>query len=125
MKFAAAYYLLLIYATVIAKPVIPVIEDSVFHCFAEAYHIATVHAKYGSNHLQKQIANTNDDNTNNTNKNTLKEDNSVTLHIASIQQIQSYPINKLKKLFFIQPQTALNKIFIHVIFPPPKPLDIF
>jgi hypothetical protein len=44
MKFAIAYYLLLIYSTVILKPLIPVAEDALFHCFAEAYHIASVHA---------------------------------------------------------------------------------
>ena len=61
MKFAIAYYLLLIYATVILKPLIPVVEDVLIHCFAEAYHVATVHAKYGNNHLEKELANTNDD----------------------------------------------------------------
>ena len=56
MKFATAYYLLLIYTTVILKPLIPVAEDALFHCFAEAYHVATVHAVEGKDHVEKEMA---------------------------------------------------------------------
>src|SRR6476619_1477623 len=56
MKFATAYYLLLIYATVMLKPLIPVAEDALFHCFAEAYHVATVHVLEGKDHVEKEMA---------------------------------------------------------------------
>jgi len=56
MKFATAYYLLLIYTTVTLKPLIPVAEDALFHCFAEAYHVATVHAIEGKDHVKKEMA---------------------------------------------------------------------
>ena len=56
MKFTTAYYLMLIYLTVICKPLIPVICDAVDHSFSDAIHIATIHAKYGNNHVALQIA---------------------------------------------------------------------
>lgn len=120
MKFAVAYYLLLIYSTVILQPLIPVAEDALFHCFAEAYHIATVHAKYGNDHVEKEIAGTNDNNANNNNKNTLKDDNSVRMHIAIADQTQCACVITRKTLFFIQPESFSGKIFLSVIIPPPK-----
>ena len=56
MRFATAYYFLLLYAMVILKPVIPVAEDALFHCFALAYHVATVHAIEGKDHVEKEMA---------------------------------------------------------------------
>lgn len=56
MKFSIAYYFLLLYITVIVKPLIPVAIDAWDHTFAEARHIVTVHAKYGAHHLEKQLA---------------------------------------------------------------------
>jgi len=55
MKQRIAYYFLLIYTLVLLKPIIATIQDGLSHLFAEAIHIATVHAKYGSNHLQREV----------------------------------------------------------------------
>ncbi len=120
MKFALAYYLLLIYATVILKPIIPLAEDSLAHCFAEAYHEATVHAKYGNNHLEKEEADTNDSNDNNNNKNVLKEDSANSTHIIFIIEDYCRRIINTKILYVLKPISSLQKIIVSKIFPPPK-----
>ena len=56
MRATIAYYMLILYATVMFKPLIPIAEDFLSHSFSEAIHIATVHAIYGSNHLQKELS---------------------------------------------------------------------
>jgi hypothetical protein len=38
------------------KPLLPVAEDALFHCFAEAYHVATVHVIEGKDHVEKEMA---------------------------------------------------------------------
>lgn len=55
MKADIAYYLLLLYLTVILKPLIPLVSDLLSHGFNEIEHMATVHAKYGSHHLEKEL----------------------------------------------------------------------
>lgn len=120
MKFALAYYLLLIYSTVILKPLIPVIEDGLSHCFAEAYHIATVHAKYGNNHLENEIAGTSDNTDNSSNKNTLKEDDAVSVHVVSIEENCCFEIANTILSYIIQPKSPLCKIVLSKTVPPPK-----
>ncbi len=56
MKYAVAYYLFLLYCTVLLRCAIPVACDALSHVFNEEEHIATIHAMYGYNHLQKEIA---------------------------------------------------------------------
>lgn len=58
MRFTAAYFLLLFYTTVLFGQLVPIVKDVLSHIFAEAIHIATVHAKHGSNHLSKEIEDT-------------------------------------------------------------------
>ncbi|MEP6466448.1 MAG: hypothetical protein ABJB05_09080 [Parafilimonas sp.] len=120
MKFAIAYYLLLIYSTVILKPLIPVAEDAVFHCFAEAYHVATVHAIYGNNHLAKEEANATDDSNNNSAKNTLKTEDAVAFHILATPQDYSIQIFNPQRIYYINPKTPLHKIVLTKPAPPPK-----
>lgn len=63
MRFTAAYYLFLLYLTIMLKPLLPVVNDSIAHFFAEAKHIAVVHAKYGVHHASVEMAsNAADDN---------------------------------------------------------------
>jgi hypothetical protein len=38
------------------RPLIPLVKDAWDHAFSETIHIATVHAKYGANHLEKELA---------------------------------------------------------------------
>jgi hypothetical protein len=55
VRFTNAYFLFLIYTTAMFGQLIPIIKDVLSHTFAEAIHIATVHTRYGNNHLSKEI----------------------------------------------------------------------
>lgn len=120
MKFAVAYYLLLIYLTVMLQPLIPIAEDALFHCFAEAYHVATVHAKYGNNHLETALANDEKDDNSGKNQTSAKNVEQTLVHIAT-KEIST--LNTLKsrseKIFCCFTQ-KLCTIHILKIFPPPK-----
>lgn len=56
MKQPAAYYLLLLYCTLMVRCAMPVACDALSHLFNAEAHIATVHAIYGSHHLQAEVA---------------------------------------------------------------------
>ncbi len=56
MKHPGAYYLLLLYCTLMVKCAAPVACDALSHLFNEEDHIAIVHAVYGSHHLQTEVA---------------------------------------------------------------------
>lgn len=119
MKFTLAYYLLLIYATVILNPVIPIVKDGLSHCFAQAYHIATVHAIYGDNHIEKQMAGANDDSNSNT-KNIIKEDGAASIHLSVLLYFTFKKITPFKTSYIQQPEFFLHKIFLNIVVPPPK-----
>jgi hypothetical protein len=118
MKFAAAYYLLLIYVTVILKPLIPVAEDALEHCFAEAYHVATVHAVEGNDHVEKEMAasGANDDSS----KNQKADKTEQTIHETAIDFtfnfLNPYP------LIYSYPciNASLSNIYIDFVNPPPR-----
>lgn len=80
MKFTTAYYLLLLYALLMLKPLIEITADALSHTFAEAYHIQTVHAKYGNNHVELALADTAADN--DTKNNSTKTAEQITVHIS-------------------------------------------
>ena len=73
MRFPVAYYLLVLYCSVMIRCALPVACDAFSHIFNEEEHIATVHAAYGSNHLQAEVAST-------------VSDNKTPHHAASVQQ---------------------------------------
>jgi hypothetical protein len=118
MKFATAYYLLLIYATVMLKPLIPVAEDALFHCFAEAYHVATVHAIEGKNHVEKEMAASGADDTSSKKQQADKAEQSI--HETTIDYTLSplipYP------LICVYPfiKESIRNIYIDFINPPPR-----
>ncbi len=119
MKFAAAYYLLLIYLTVILQPLIPIAEDELFHCFADAYHVATVHAKYGNNHVDIALANDTDD-SNNKNQSAPKSGEQSTVHISIKEQPLEHFIKiQPEKIFYYTFEKPCT-IFILKNIPPPK-----
>jgi hypothetical protein len=65
VRFTTSYFLFVLYVIAVFGQLIPIASDFISHSFSEAIHIATVHAKYGSNHLGREIENTTRDNTNN------------------------------------------------------------
>lgn len=108
MRAPVAYYMMILYFTVMFKPLIPIVSDALSHTFAEAIHIATVHAIYGSNHLQKELADTGSENSNGKHQHTTNGEEQVQLHISAntcvydfnyLPPAKNYSSNKLYKLF--------------------------
>ncbi len=120
MRYTTAYYLMLLYVTVMFKPLIPIISDALSHTFSETIHIETVHAKYGSNHLEKELAASGTDNANNKNQNTITSEDQVLIHVASNEIKYHFGLNSIIKDYpFCKPFT-LSSVFIIKAGPPPK-----
>ncbi len=118
MRWTIAYYLILLYTTVMVKPLIPITSDTLSHLFSETEHIATIHAKYGAHHLEKELSQTNTDNTNH--QTTLSPEEFVLVHIAPNEI--SYELNlysNIRQYLEMRPH-IFNLIFIFKDTPPPK-----
>ncbi|MEP6514433.1 MAG: hypothetical protein ABJA79_11220 [Parafilimonas sp.] len=120
MKFTTAYYLMLIYSTVMLSPVIPIITDAVSHSFAEAYHISAIHAKYGANHLENELANSASENDNGKNQATVKSEEQVPVHISTDECIIDFSFSITSESFQSLKPCSLSSIFIGKQIPPPK-----
>jgi hypothetical protein len=81
VKSPAAYYLLLLYITVVLKPLIPIATDWYQHAFNEIEHVAHVHEIYGSHHLQHEIADAGSGEDHHNNQPTLRSDDQVPFHL--------------------------------------------
>ena len=121
MKFPIAYYLLLLYLTVMLKPLMPVISDAWDHTFAESIHIATVHAKYGANHLQSVLAdNASENNANSKNQNTVKSSEVVPAHLVENECASMFTSNNTCSTFNPLPVNKCVSVFLAMHLPPPK-----
>ena len=118
MKFAAAYYLLLIYSTVILKPLIPVAEDALMHCFGEAWHIATVHAAEGSNHVEKEISASGANDDSSKNQKTDKTEQAIHETAINYALIPLNPCPSISDYAFLK--ESISNIYIDFINPPPR-----
>ena len=120
MRAAIAYYMMILYFTVMFKPLIPIVKDTISHTFAEAIHIATVHAIYGSNHLQKEIAESDGGNTNNKHQNNTNGEEQVQIHIVVKSCIYNFlPLATVKNYFYYKYCNLLAGYIIK-FSPPPK-----
>ena len=120
MRFPIAYYLLLIYITVMFRPLVPIVSDVVSHTFSEAIHIATVHAIYGTNHLEKELSNTTSDNTDNKHQSNINPEDLVPVHVSTNVCMFEFCCNKETTGYS---SLRLNRVipgFISRNYPPPK-----
>ena len=118
MRFSTAYYLLLIYSLMMLKPLLPVVSDLLSHVFAEAIHIATVHAKYGSHHLEKELETTARDNSKNHNA-VISEEN-FTVHVSTNEYSYYFYRGGQNKNYPVLRIDSMEDILIPKQAPPPK-----
>lgn len=118
MKFTLAYYLILLYSSVILNPVIPIVSDVLSHEFAEAYHIAMVHAKYGANHLQQELTNT--ANENGQHKKNLDEQSQTGTHLPVLMNNGIEGNISSSQKFAALHVLAYPNIYLKKVSPPPK-----
>lgn len=120
MKSPTAYYLLLLYATIMFKPLIPALSDAWEHAFHEMEHKSLVHATFGSQHLQQEMAESNAASDNGKCSNSLKPGDEVPFHVP----VNGYANNQAPKIFiplsdYLKP-VKLSAVFISREGPPPK-----
>ena len=120
MRVPIAYYLMLLYVTVMFKPLIPIVSDTLSHTFSEAIHIATVHAIYGSHHLENELSNTASDNANGKHQNSINAEDQVPLHVSTNERLYDFCFNKTDKDYSSLKLYKLKSGFILKNFPPPK-----
>lgn len=120
MRQNIVYYLLLLYLTVMLKPLMPFVGDITSHFFAEAYHETTVHAKYGVNHVDKEIADTGRENDTNKHQGTTRTEEPVPFHLLGKECHFTFSVNPNPKPFNIFKGVWLPSILLSVQAPPPK-----
>lgn len=102
------------------KPLIPIITDVWEHQFNEIEHIATVHEKYGSHHVEKESADNNSNDDNHRGSNTLKSEDQVLFHILEDGYKNAFILNAFEKQFVPLRHSKLASILMDWDGPPPK-----
>jgi hypothetical protein len=114
-----SFYLVLVYSSMIVKPVLPIVSDSLSHAFALAKHLATVHAIYGADHLQQEITETSQGQEKSKTQNQLRPDNPVCLH--TLTDLFSYCFHPGQKIIFPSSLAgSITQIFLPFEIPPPR-----
>ena len=119
MKYATAYYLFLLYCTVLLRCAIPVACDVLSHIFNEEEHLATIHALYGNNHLQKEVATSENDNTKN--QNSIKYEDQMPVHLSVEKFSLAYLVKSISKFFSPFVLLKIPDIHLRKPFQPPRP----
>lgn len=110
---------MLLYVTVMFKPLIPVISDTFSHTFNEMSHIATIHAKYGSNHLAAELADTGRDE-NSKSHDTSKPVSEVPVHVATDELNAGLSLNAANKNYCFFTLRDISPVYIFFKAPPPR-----
>lgn len=104
----------------IFKPLIVIVEDALSHAFSEVMHVQTVHANYGNNHVEVELASTNSDNENRKNHNNDKSEEQVTAHFSQGEYAYDFSLNNFHQQNNSFPVFKLPFVFIPFQIPPPK-----
>ncbi len=118
MKSVSAYYLLLLYVTVMLSPFVPIANDWIQHEFNDVAHIASVHAVYGNNHLEKEVTN---DSNKNKNQSLVKSQSQISVHIPTIEAfLCTPPAFIVSKSHFGIYKEKWSFSLVNNLAPPPK-----
>ena len=120
LKSPAAYYLMLLYATVMVKPLLPVVNDFISHQFNGIEHISLVHALYGNQHLQNEIAESDSDKKGTRNQNIAKSFEGVSLHLVQGTNTEERTVNNIIIKFMLLNTRIPSFVLISNQGPPPK-----
>lgn len=82
MKRQVATLLLVCYAALLLRPLLPVLQDGMAHMFWNSEHMATVHYENGKYHVHVEIAKS-EENSTNTSKTLVKQFEPLTLHLTT------------------------------------------
>ena len=111
---------MLLYITVMLKPLLPIVNDWWSHEFNQIEHVSLIHAKYGSRHVTKELADRAYENGSTKNQNTLKLQDQVQLHISVVKCTSPFSLNSFQIDYPVLKLYKLPAIFISKQGPPPK-----
>ena len=90
------------------------------HAFNEVEHISLIHAKYGSNHAEKELAKTQADENEGTNQQSLKTQQQVPYHILAEQFISNCNHQIIVSQFPLHFLSLPYLVYLAKNGPPPK-----
>ncbi len=120
MKSDIAYYLLLLYITVIIHPLFPIARDWWEHAFNEVNHLSHVHKHYGNNHIEKEVAESSKENSSNKSSNSLKSEDQFNFHVLVNEYKNDYKAVFSVFKFILIKFLKLSSVVISRDGPPPK-----
>lgn len=120
MRENIAYYLLLLYLSVLFQPFLPIIKDAAAHFFVEAYHENVVHVQLGNDHVDIEISDAGS-------KTSQESCPQKSLNETSGLYFSEKPLEKflftlpfIRNSFSLFPFSCLPDILLSVVVPPPK-----
>lgn len=97
MKRQVATLLLVCYAALLLRPLLPVLEDAMAHMLWKNEHIATVHYENGEYHVHVEISD-GEPNSENTAKSLIKQIEPLTFHVTTDKGFFGLALNLSVKL---------------------------
>ena len=117
MRHPAAYYLILIYAISVCKPVLPLVNDWLAHALWQSRHIEAVHHTHGENHVHTELTEAAEQEKKDTNSSRSAEPLSV--HVL-LQSDDPFTSSHSSLPLHFNYSTALHRMFLERHTPPPK-----
>ncbi len=118
MRDTIAYFLLLLYAVVLCKPVLPLLQDAVAHIIWQADHLATVHQNGNDNHAVDEMAHAAHEEESKTVPSSTKDTEPFCVFLVVDH---SFPIIIIPEpQFFGAKSYSLSSPFLDKMYPPPK-----
>lgn len=124
MKQAVAYYFFIFYLVALFKPILPFGTDFLAHCFAQQYHISTVHQRHGSNHVHLEMAAAAGEDVNAQNLPKTKFSEPVSDHLASPTAYQFDFQLIIGQHYYTSVQKTPQPL-LNVVIPPPKHIPVY
>lgn len=101
------------------KPLIPVLNDAYAHAFAQAIHEATVHARYGNNHLQKDLV-AGTDTANSKSQRACNPEEQFPVHVTTYISDNQIHVERISCNYVLYRPSSIPPGFLSVIAPPPE-----
>lgn len=111
---------MLLYLTMMVRPVLPAVVDWYQHEFNEIEHLACVHAQYGSQHLQREVAESAAENGLPKKVSGTAFEDPIPLHIQTTEVPNAFIVYLNRQEFFHNAAGKLPDSFILRDGPPPR-----
>ncbi len=118
MKKQVATLLLVCYAVLLLRPLVPALQDVMAHMFWNSEHMATVHYENGEYHVHVEISK-GEESSSHTSKSLIKTIEPLNLHLATEKGLIGLALTSSVKLFDSARHTSPRDGFFYVPSPPP------